>query len=290
MVPVSQSILVDTFPPAKRGQAFALFGVAVVVAPVVGPTLGGWLSDNVSWHWCFLINGPVGLLDDRGDRAAAARDAGAGRGTAEAAADRRRLRPRGLRPGRHLPGRARDHVRPRPRGRLVRLGLHRRGRRHLRPRLRPDDPVGDDPAQSDDRHPHGGDTAVRRLLPRDAGDRRHPARDHAVPAAARAAGSRLHRHLGRPRPVARRPRDHGDDVRHRPPADQDPAQIPDRRRRLDHRALDVQSDVDLRRRRLLVPRPVAHAAGRRLAADLPVDHRRLLRRHIAATRSTRRRH
>ena len=62
MVPVSQSILADSFPPAKRGQAFALFGVAVVVAPVVGPTLGGWLADNLSWHWCFLINGPVGLL------------------------------------------------------------------------------------------------------------------------------------------------------------------------------------------------------------------------------------
>jgi DHA2 family multidrug resistance protein len=62
MVPVAQSILADTFPPEKRGQAFALFGVAVVVAPVVGPTLGGWLSDNVSWHWCFLINGPVGVV------------------------------------------------------------------------------------------------------------------------------------------------------------------------------------------------------------------------------------
>src|SRR5690242_15986448 len=62
MVPVAQSILADSFPPAKRGQGFALFGVAVVVAPVVGPTLGGWLSDNVSWHWCFLINAPVGLL------------------------------------------------------------------------------------------------------------------------------------------------------------------------------------------------------------------------------------
>jgi DHA2 family multidrug resistance protein len=62
MVPVAQSILADSFPPAKRGQAFALFGVAVVVAPVVGPTLGGWLSDNYSWHWCFLINGPVGLI------------------------------------------------------------------------------------------------------------------------------------------------------------------------------------------------------------------------------------
>ena len=62
MVPVASSILVDAFPPAKRGQAFALFGVAVAVAPVVGPTLGGWLSDNVSWHWVFLINGPVGVI------------------------------------------------------------------------------------------------------------------------------------------------------------------------------------------------------------------------------------
>jgi DHA2 family multidrug resistance protein len=62
MVPVAQSILADSFPPAKRGQAFALFGVAVVVAPVVGPTLGGWLSDNISWEWCFLINVPVGLF------------------------------------------------------------------------------------------------------------------------------------------------------------------------------------------------------------------------------------
>lgn len=62
MVPVAQSILADSFPPAKRGQAFALFGVAVVVAPVVGPTLGGWLADTYSWHWCFLINGPVGVI------------------------------------------------------------------------------------------------------------------------------------------------------------------------------------------------------------------------------------
>ena len=62
MVPVAQSILADSFPPAKRGQAFAVFGIAVVVAPVVGPTLGGWLSDNVSWQWCFLINVPVGVI------------------------------------------------------------------------------------------------------------------------------------------------------------------------------------------------------------------------------------
>ena len=62
MVPVAQSILADAFPPAKRGQAFAVFGIAVVVAPVVGPTLGGWLSDNLSRHWCFLINAPVGAF------------------------------------------------------------------------------------------------------------------------------------------------------------------------------------------------------------------------------------
>ncbi len=62
MVPISQSILADAFPPAKRGQGFALFGIAVVVAPVIGPLLGGWLSDDYSWHWCFLINGPVGVL------------------------------------------------------------------------------------------------------------------------------------------------------------------------------------------------------------------------------------
>ncbi|MGO9357699.1 MAG: DHA2 family efflux MFS transporter permease subunit [Xanthobacteraceae bacterium] len=62
MVPVAQSILAASFPPEKRGQAFALFGVAVVVAPVVGPTLGGWLADNFSWRWCFFINVPVGVI------------------------------------------------------------------------------------------------------------------------------------------------------------------------------------------------------------------------------------
>jgi DHA2 family multidrug resistance protein len=62
MVPVSQSILAGAFPPEKRGQGFALFGIAVVVAPVVGPTLGGWIADNLSWQWCFLINGPVGVV------------------------------------------------------------------------------------------------------------------------------------------------------------------------------------------------------------------------------------
>jgi DHA2 family multidrug resistance protein len=62
MVPLAQSILADSFPPEKRGQGFALFGVAVVVAPVAGPVLGGWLADNYSWRWSFLINGPVGVI------------------------------------------------------------------------------------------------------------------------------------------------------------------------------------------------------------------------------------
>ena len=61
MTPVAQSILAAAFPPEKRAQGFAIYGIAVVVAPAVGPALGGWLSDNISWHWCFLINVPVGL-------------------------------------------------------------------------------------------------------------------------------------------------------------------------------------------------------------------------------------
>jgi MFS transporter, DHA2 family, multidrug resistance protein len=62
LAPSEQSILADTFPPEKRGQAFALYGIAVIVAPTVGPTLGGWITDSFSWHWIFLINLPMGLL------------------------------------------------------------------------------------------------------------------------------------------------------------------------------------------------------------------------------------
>jgi MFS transporter, DHA2 family, multidrug resistance protein len=60
--PTSQSILMETFPPEKHGQAMAMYGIGVVFAPVIGPVLGGWLTDNYSWHWIFLINIPVGLL------------------------------------------------------------------------------------------------------------------------------------------------------------------------------------------------------------------------------------
>ncbi len=60
--PSEQSILADTFAPAKRGMAFAMYGMAVVVAPAIGPTLGGWITDNYSWRWIFYINIPVGIL------------------------------------------------------------------------------------------------------------------------------------------------------------------------------------------------------------------------------------
>ncbi len=60
--PIAQAILADTFPPEKRGLAFALYGVTVIVAPTIGPTLGGWLTDNYSWRWIFFINLPVGII------------------------------------------------------------------------------------------------------------------------------------------------------------------------------------------------------------------------------------
>src|SRR5580698_256124 len=60
--PMAQAILADTFPPQKRGLAFALYGITAVMAPTIGPTLGGWITDNYSWRWIFYINLPVGIL------------------------------------------------------------------------------------------------------------------------------------------------------------------------------------------------------------------------------------
>jgi MFS transporter, DHA2 family, multidrug resistance protein len=60
--PLSQAILLESFPPAKRGSAMAVFALGVVVAPVLGPTLGGWLTDSYSWRWAFYINIPIGIL------------------------------------------------------------------------------------------------------------------------------------------------------------------------------------------------------------------------------------
>jgi len=60
--PSEQAILADTFPTEKRGQAFAVYGMAVVFAPAIGPTLGGWITDNINWHWIFFINIPIGIM------------------------------------------------------------------------------------------------------------------------------------------------------------------------------------------------------------------------------------
>lgn len=61
MLPLAQAILLESFPPEQHGMAMAVYGVGVVVAPVIGPTLGGWITDSFSWRWIFFINLPVGL-------------------------------------------------------------------------------------------------------------------------------------------------------------------------------------------------------------------------------------
>jgi len=62
LMPISQAILLESFPREKRGIGMAIFGLGVVFAPVIGPTLGGWITDNYSWHWIFYINVPIGVL------------------------------------------------------------------------------------------------------------------------------------------------------------------------------------------------------------------------------------
>src|ERR1044072_5890692 len=60
--PIAQAVLLESFPAEKRGSAMAVYGMGIVVAPIIGPTLGGWITDNYSWRWIFYINIPVGLL------------------------------------------------------------------------------------------------------------------------------------------------------------------------------------------------------------------------------------
>ena len=125
--PMAQAILADTFPPQKRGLAFALYGITAVMAPTIGPTLGGWITDNYSWRWIFYINLPIGILalflvyrmveDPPYLRQTSGR-----------------RRPRGLyrhrvsgARSRRSPGRARQG----PGGRLVRLALHPHALRDL---------------------------------------------------------------------------------------------------------------------------------------------------------------
>src|ERR1700761_3030734 len=62
LVPLSQALLLDINPPERHGQAMAIWGVGIMIGPILGPALGGWLTDNYSWRWVFFINLPVGLL------------------------------------------------------------------------------------------------------------------------------------------------------------------------------------------------------------------------------------
>ncbi len=62
LVPLSQSVLLEVYPPEQRGQAMAMWGVGVMVGPILGPTIGGWLTDNYDWRWVFLINLPIGAM------------------------------------------------------------------------------------------------------------------------------------------------------------------------------------------------------------------------------------
>ena len=62
LVPLSQSVMLDTYPAEQRGQAMAMWGMGVMVGPIMGPTLGGWLTETYSWRWVFFINLPVGIL------------------------------------------------------------------------------------------------------------------------------------------------------------------------------------------------------------------------------------
>ncbi|MFQ5457950.1 MAG: DHA2 family efflux MFS transporter permease subunit, partial [Myxococcota bacterium] len=62
LIPLSQAIMLETFPPREQGMAMAMWGVGIMVAPVIGPYLGGWITDSYSWRWIFYVNVPVGIL------------------------------------------------------------------------------------------------------------------------------------------------------------------------------------------------------------------------------------
>ncbi len=62
LVPLSQAVMLDVYPPAKRGQAMAIWGMGVMLGPIMGPTLGGWLTEYYSWRWVFFVNLPFGIL------------------------------------------------------------------------------------------------------------------------------------------------------------------------------------------------------------------------------------
>src|SRR5512138_2044583 len=62
LIPISQAILMETFPPHQRGMAMAIFGIGAMFGPIIGPALGGWITDNINWRWIFYINLPIGII------------------------------------------------------------------------------------------------------------------------------------------------------------------------------------------------------------------------------------
>ena len=116
LVPLSQSVMLDAYPPEQRGQAMAIWGIGVMLGPIMGPTLGGWLTDNYSWHWVFLINLPIGIVTVLGLLAVHGRDQAAGASA---------LRLVRLHRARHRHRLAAADARPRRAGRLVRLDRDR---------------------------------------------------------------------------------------------------------------------------------------------------------------------
>ena len=111
LVPLSQSVMLDAYPPEQRGHAMAIWGMGVMLGPIMGPTLGAYLTENYSWHWVFLINLPVGIITVFGLVAVHGRDQ-----DAEGAA----LRLVRLRGARHRHRLAATDARPRRAARLVR--------------------------------------------------------------------------------------------------------------------------------------------------------------------------
>ena len=79
LVPLSQAVMLDIFPPAKRGSAMAIWGMGVMLGPIMGPTLGGWLTDSYSWRWVFFVNLPFGILTTAGPLGVHERNADAAR-------------------------------------------------------------------------------------------------------------------------------------------------------------------------------------------------------------------
>ena len=144
--PSEQAILADTFPPAKRGMAFAVYGVAVVTAPAIGPTLGGWITDNFTWRWIFFINIPVGILSLLLTSRLIQDPPYLKR---QAQRNQNRLRWPRLR--RTRPRSATDCPRQRPARRLVRIAFHRRPVPHSRSRAHLRGDLGVAPQRSDHR-------------------------------------------------------------------------------------------------------------------------------------------